>query len=658
MVSDIVERYKAVAKEIITIEMETFNYSNSHITKGRKHMFPNFTFVPYTEKFISCQSHVYLIASKQALEQTVYYNFQVANARRENPRYIVLWNCYRMAESEWKLTFKDGRFYTNFMDIRLYVGQVHGKYTIGTVCMICASQNIAEIYNGTAAVVKYLETWTSVDNGYMQDQWIKTNKNHYLHEMPMHCTLRHSCRHSIRMQYTRSIVTSMLHQIGRFANVTFKSYDTNKYDGYGLLHLASVVDGRKVKNINRNFSPRLLRLGYGIKFKHFSYFTLMHTKLLRKNDWLVVFVPFVSGIWYEIAGAFTIIVYILYRAMIRCSLSECILRAFAPLIDQHFQCNGSNWSHQIILLWSCLCMSLTVIYGGDLAASLTLDLPPSYPKDLFMYTGKNFRIFTTTSMFYGRYRIRAIEGIISGLHDQSKSKYLKAFSKAMLKIKHFGCSQRRYKLNMSTSDPNEIVRCPGDSKFRMIFTKPIVVLNYDMDTKLLKTAYDTSRKFWASGTRALTNVKFVVPWVLLYNYFSKLILPTISSWSESGLENHWDEVVTKLYESSKVSRKFFPAVIATSTDSVAAEVIPINLASISSLFPVFLLLLGLIVVTMLAEVLSTSELFKFAKVVTNAVTSFVRYHYKSQCKHVSRAIVGVKTCFRLSLCKACPKWLT
>lgn len=58
--------------------------------------------------------------------------------------------------------------------------------------------------------------------------------------------------------------------------------------------------------------------------------------------------------------------------------------------------NLNRTSQRIMLLWALLCMSVTVLYGGDLVSSLTLSVPPKYPATLSEFPQHDIKIFTST----------------------------------------------------------------------------------------------------------------------------------------------------------------------------------------------------------------------------------------------------------------------
>lgn len=452
----------------MTFEMETFNYSHAYILDGRNYSFPRHTFIRYSQKYVSCQSHVYMTTTQKARQHTVYYNFQSANARRESPKYIILWNCCGVAETNWKITFSNHRFFGSFMDIRLYVSPTQGKFTIGVICMICASMHLAEFYTGTPRIVRYFKHDSIVDHEYVEKQWLVVNKNHYGHSIPIYCTLSYSCLYRRRSRYKGHVQITLVTQIRRNLNLTLGIQEEHVFYIHGLISLGTILQAGDIYFIYARLSPRLFPLAYGMRVEKFSYFTLIHKKLLRQNDWLVVFVPFVFGIWYAIAGAFSITVFILYRIVTRSNLSESFLRAFAPLMDQYFAAGGSDWGHRILFMWACLCMSLTVIYGGELASSLTLQLPPAYPQDLSLYDKPNYIVFTSSTNKVNTRRGFEFPAVISTwtkLHRSPKSGLSRAFGKSMLNLLQTHqvktCHQRRYTLSMNASDPHDIIKCSG-----------------------------------------------------------------------------------------------------------------------------------------------------------------------------------------------------
>lgn len=163
-------------------------------------------------------------------------------------------------------------------------------------------------------------------------------------------------------------------------------------------------------------------------------------------------------------------------------------------------------------------------------------------------------------------------------------------------------------------------------------------MNYDADTNLFKRAYGNSPDFWTSGIRPITDIHNVIPWVFLFNYFTKLVIPMISSWSESGLETYWDKLRRQDYYFNRIPPHFFPAFAESRGDSMIISATSMSLVSIASLLPVFLLLFGIVIGTIICEVLSTSESLAYTKRRVKKWVIWLRNHYKWSCQNVSGVI--------------------
>lgn len=130
---------------------------------------------------------------------------------------------------------------------------------------------------------------------------------------------------------------------------------------------------------------------------------------------------------------------------------------------------------------------------------------------------------------------------------------------ALRRTKVASCGPNNSKINMSTGEIEKFIKCNRSERFRIIYDVPMIVVNYEHRTQLFKTAYDDKPQFWTRHLNRLQDMKTLVSWLFLHNYFSKLMLPTFLTWSESGLANYWENKQLEDYQLSRLSRTYVPA---------------------------------------------------------------------------------------------------
>lgn len=101
--------------------------------------------------------------------------------------------------------------------------------------------------------------------------------------------------------------------------------------------------------------------------------------------------------------------------------------------------------------------------------------------------------------------------------------------------------------------------------------------------------------------------KYHVPWMLLHNYFAKLLIRTSAAWWESGLVIYWDRKEIGEKYVTQFSWKYMPALYDPSTSLNVAEEATVQLSSMKNLLPILLWCVFASVIALIYELFKSKQ---------------------------------------------------
>lgn len=468
----------------------------------------------WTPRYSSCLVHIYPTETRKTREETVFQSFPVAAKNSENPRFIILWNFAENDVLFWKKLFRESEFYGNFMDYRLFVSPFNLLYQIGLIDFTEASNQRVKY---SAQTVKYFRTNSCIDEIYIKTKWFKHNRNHHGIPIPIRCRVKYICDHEFKQVGMRSPKYNIVTQLSQSLNVSLSLTSKKYYELQGFVDFNYFLRPGVTSYLVHQYShsSRVFMFGYGMRMNFFSFFTIIRKDGLSSKGWWVIFEPFPWSIWYCIAFGFVTTLVLLHRSQSELEknsicVSESALRVFAPLTDKSAIGNVNYTAKRILLGWAVLCMSLTVLYSGDLVSSMTLPLPPAHPKDIDEFPDHDVRTFTTTGVVLvitGKSRVvPSVKALVEKQIALVKSKQTKEWWQDFKANRITFCNPLSTRYNMSTKETNKIITCIDEPSVQIQYGRPLVVINHNYVTKLIKTVYDSFPQFWTSPVSYLPGV--------------------------------------------------------------------------------------------------------------------------------------------------------
>lgn len=330
--------------------------------------------------------------------------------------------------------------------------------------------------------------------------------------------------------------------------------------------------------------------------KQFYMLTVIKKLLLARVGWAVVFLPLETFVWSVIA-AFVILIFLILRKLEKSTAFIDVICLFAPLTDQWFVTKMFPWVERILVLWSVLCFSLTVLYGGELASSMSTLTVPWYPATIWDLEKSQSNLMSTASVK----SVYEDESTVAYLlhaalpYDRRKGRWSDIIDGIMTEF----CVPDRARYN--NSNPEAPFTCLGVWP-QIQYNKPVTFIDSEFSIQAAKATYENSELFWVGSRRQLPELRFTMSLLVSRNFFSKLAIPIVRAWWAGGLEDYSIRVQDK----SRLSKQNVPLQVVHAVDSsTGASVIgdfkPMQLPSLASISRIMICFVGLIVFGVMYE---------------------------------------------------------
>lgn len=226
----------------------------------------------------------------------------------------------------------------------------------------------------------------------------------------------------------------------------------------------------------------------------------------------------------------------------------------APLTDHSHNVLCRIQVKAVMLLWSYLCLSVTILYAGDMAAELAVLSPPSFPTKFQELGAIPSHVVSTMSSVGSE-----------GLEDIH---YHFSLSNAYFEGKRQTCNCTPDKpthcdeINRLTTVIDDIDRtfcpepltifntrgnknafeCQGYPNWTQVdYSIPVTFLEPEYTMPKVKVVFESSESFWTSSITYESESLDLAPWLSRINYFAPLVSCMISAWGETGHGTYFDK---------------------------------------------------------------------------------------------------------------------
>lgn len=488
---------------------------------------------PPQKRYSTCYSHLYLIRNELDLRTAISYHFVDFDLKQESPRLIIFWDA-SSAPIPWKLHFWRQEFYASFMDYRLYIRQdpITKTFNVQLICIICVS-----LHSSNSRKKYFYDIPSPPSPSNIHKLWYTVHQNHYgEHVQCMACDIKY------KSNFRSMVLVRVLKAMFNITYVqTYTSRVYNKYYGFVVLS-ASENEGQVGSILLNMMSPRYHATSYGYGSKYYQMFSVAPTKLLTHKGWLTMITPFSANLWLCFVG-FMVFVLIVIHQMHNQQFLQLVMVVIAPLMDHSYDMNLRFCVQVVGTLWSFLCLSHTMIYGGDLATSLSVLKPPYFPSTFSEIGHFNGRIVSVTALGTYKFsqsssfglRIQSVMDMIK-LHGNKNSEmtsyqqsWLQLIREIKTKVMNDFCES--YQLTLNTSkNPFSCLNKPSN----YVGHSTVTFINIVEDSLAIYKAYEHNTKYWVSPVSQLPDYQETSFLLVQHNYFGKLIQPLLAAWWSSG----------------------------------------------------------------------------------------------------------------------------
>lgn len=573
--ANIVSYFEQSKTAISTFYLGSFghSYHNNYIEgdfgklfKGGNRVRPIWLFTLHS----LCFSQIYFIDSENDIRTTILYYFVQAELAKLKPKYILLWDNAGPYNTNWTFYFNQQEFYGSLTDYRFHIGkETHlSLYEVKLICILCSS------YEYSNPELKELISIQNPTKSQINKVWKMAHSNYY------GLYIAFSCQSIGNNECERRDLFITVGQIFNASLYRVNGIQLNM-DGF-ISDFLPFNPGNTYQFHTQAVWPGFYAIGSTITQKEYCMVTVIRKSDLLKSDLNSLLSVFDHDILVATVVIVMIIFLLLYntRSNIKKNYSSFCLYVVGPMTDHWETIQDNTFTVRVVLLWSILCYSVTCLYSGEMASSLSVLLPPSHNAS-FGDLGENIVSFTTTlvnsypsSMFGFELDTR-----IKIAEDNSTNAYVPNY---ILKISETnpGIVDRLYSTYcgsftltvLSRKDP---IGCLSDIKNKFNFEKPLTILGEQLEIDRIEMVLESSQDFWVSSRTKLSMFTTITPVVFTKTYFAKLAEPIVKAWWASGLGQQRHRYRSVFYDS--MAKRVFPIVASNEQLSRVYAFEPLNI---------------------------------------------------------------------------------
>lgn len=322
-----------------------------------------------TNRHSQCYAHLYYVQSETDIEEMVYYHFTDFVLRKENPKFVLICEVIiQHSTISWDYVAEWHEFYNFFMDYRIFIQtEVNGSTSnISLMCAFCGTPE------------KLTELLTPLTSYSLQDihyQWKSVHSHHLKHIHHVECF---QCTYE--SDQTFGFKQPMEAEFGKLFNMSSDNpWDELSFGSHGWLsdstfardddnygQYIDIVEYAHEMFLQARAPAYTMLPAYMIVYQ-VQFVTVVHMSLFSRIGWKAIFVPFQSDVWILLLSWLVLLWLLIRKLAADEEPSTTTLAIFAMLTDQWVDTVRAKHVQLILVLWSFLIMSLTILYGGDMA---------------------------------------------------------------------------------------------------------------------------------------------------------------------------------------------------------------------------------------------------------------------------------------------------
>lgn len=494
-------------------------------------------------KFSLCYAQLYFIDYIGALYGLLAYFVQMVQIKLD-PRFVILWDNTDAWSHDWLYFYNRPEFIGSFKDYRLYVGKLtkESEYYVGLICIPCAAHREENIG------VNYQREIPNPTPKTIHETWHNAHLDHRGLEIAIVCDSDFRFD-GCNKAYMYSWLTSTF-------NVTWRRTTQFMFNRYGVISDNTRLDSRNADVVLQAAWPKLYFTASMIGQRDQLMTTVISKWLLYAGGLTSLVSCFGENVLLCLAILLLILLYLYTVLPCGESVSLFILRLYAPLVDRCVSVPENHVIQKLLFPWAVLCMSLTALYGGEMASSLSVLKPPFYPVSV-QNLSSNIVSLDSIELTSG------LSSPIADLLEQSlktNNKRIDYRDSDVRKTQHL--VQRLQSSICHTNNVNFTMLRP-DSPFQcdntllnVTLQKPLTFLGTSVHNNAVKLAFGNSGQYFISPYTRMPMFQVFEPVMMMQNYFAKLAEPVIAGWWMFNLEKPWTVQIDRVAFREKSTKQF------------------------------------------------------------------------------------------------------
>lgn len=498
---------------------------NTSMDRGKK---PIWIF----KKYSFCNAQLYLFDAYDTMNVILSY-FVHSVMTKLDPKIVILWDTTINAKYQFSDLFEREEFYFSFTDYRIYIGRlaIESVYSAELICVPCfVAKHFSSRRQFTTPIGSDVDSEKS-----LHFAWKKLHKNAQL-PISFACKAREGF--CVNEQLIFVIVEKLNTSVQLSGSIDFESYVSILDDSFPL-------NTRNVENVFvTGVWPGFHIVGSSIQNNHIIITTVVPNVLLRTNGLSALFSSFQHNVWCLFTMLLVTVIILLHVYGTYSVLNNIWLWVFGPMTD-HWSELKENWFVvRIVLLWSILSWSLTILYGGELTTALAVLKPPKFPNTLEELSAN---VVALNGVGHGNVmfsfvaaelheRAKRILQNPTGFQANFKTKNLNATASIADRLNRNLCLG--YRTLFAAKPKKRPFKCDYQ-KLKITFKRPLSFLSSERQSKRIKWAFTSSNQFWVSPFTSLAMIRKTTAVVFTNNYVVKLAEPIVTSYLTHGLDKRW-----------------------------------------------------------------------------------------------------------------------
>lgn len=325
----------------------------------------------------TCIAHLFLVRTDLDLCLPVIHQRPEYIVRKTFPLYSIYWETGWLRYSLWYEALSYLPYTGMEYQLSIQITRSDGKFDMFLICVFCNTLQMGSLASPTIAKVD------SVTISGIALAWGATHKDHF--GLPITSVIP-----DVNMNIFSLDVT-----LAKAANATLNTTKLADDLDYGFITRIYVFSKHNIDQMM--LEPFYLTYQidvHSLVSDTYSMVTVVKKSSLKEAGWRAVFVLFQPKVWMLIVLSFLSVYWTVCRVENRTLAfsGSIFLTLLVSLLDHSHPLPRKHRSDLIVICWAILCMALTVLYGDDLAASMSILDPPHIQHELIDLGNYNYLI--------------------------------------------------------------------------------------------------------------------------------------------------------------------------------------------------------------------------------------------------------------------------